>query len=186
MRAVKLVAVLAVLALAPAAAFAQEGDVGEYASTIAGAPGMDIPPGVYAHTAARLADFFARTKGARTVYATDLQVRLANGTSQLVLDIRPVVDFNAGHIPGAVNIPLDVLFRPENLVALPTDGTDIIVVCHTGHTASMALGGLTALGYNAYVLRFGMMGWRASTPMKVFSPTQTSQAIFGLGGEQVK
>lgn len=184
MNALRLFAVLAVLVAVPAAA-QEGGEYGEYASTIAGAPSMNIPPGVYAHTAARLADFFGRTKGARTIYASDLRARIASGTPQVLLDIRPVADFNAGHIAGAVHIPLEVLFQPESLVALPTDGTQIVVICHTGHTASMALGGLTALGYDAYVLRFGMMGWRGSTPMKVGSPS-SSQVIYGLGGEQVK
>ena len=65
---------------------------------------------------------------------------------------------------------------------IPTDGTPVVTVCVTGHTGSMAMSVLGALGYNAYTLRFGMMGWSASTPMKVWSASQVPQNIIGLGG----
>ena len=95
------------------------------------------------------------------------------------MDTRPALDFKSGHVPGAVNIPLAVLFQPENLAKLPTDGTPIVLICHTGHTASMALGGLVALGYNPFVLRFAMMGWKAQTEQKIWTSSMT-QTIYGL------
>ncbi|HSD20685.1 MAG TPA: rhodanese-like domain-containing protein [Anaeromyxobacter sp.] len=180
----KLFAVLAVLAVA-APVLAQEEGAGEYASSVSAGRPLDIPPGIYANTAARLAEFFQATNGARTVFATDLRARIDAGVSQLIVDIRPAADYAAGHIPGAISMPLAVLFRSENLAQLPTDGTPIILVCHTGHTASMALGGLEALGYNAYVLRFSMMAWNGSSNQKIYSPTQT-QTIYGVGGPVVK
>jgi rhodanese-related sulfurtransferase len=176
----KIFVAFAALALA-ASAFAKDNDAGDYASMAAqGKPGH-VPPGIYAHTAARLADFFLATNGARTIFAADLKARIDNGTPQFLLDTRTPTDFANGHVPGAVNIPLNVLFQPENLAALPTDGTPIVIICHTGHTASMALGGLVALGYNPFVLRFAMMGWNASSNQKIYTGSST-QLIYGLGG----
>lgn len=180
----KLLAVLAALAVA-APVLAQEEGAGEYASSLSAGSPLDIPPGIYANTAARLAEFFQATNGARTVFATDLRAKIEAGANQLIVDTRPAADYTAGHIPGAINMPLAALFRSENLAQLPTDGTPIILVCHTGHTASMALGGLVSLGYNAYVLRFSMMAWKASSGQKIYSPSQ-SQTIFGLGGDLVQ
>jgi rhodanese-related sulfurtransferase len=177
----KMFAIVAAFALATPSIAMDLESAGEYASQAAQWKGKQIPPGIYAHTAARLAEFFAETKGARTIYAADLQARIANGTPQFLVDTRTPADFAKGHVPGAVNIPLDVLFQPENLVLLPTDGTPVVLICHTGHTASMALGGLAALGYNAWALRFAMMGWNASSSQKVYSPS-ASQLIYGLGG----
>jgi rhodanese-related sulfurtransferase len=177
----KIFVVLSVLALA-APTVAQEPEwTGDYASIAAHGDPLSIPPGIYAHTAARLNEFFAETNGARTIFAQDLRARIEAGTPQLLVDTRTPADFANGHVPGAVNIPLNVLFRPENLTMLPTDGTPVVIICHTGHTASMALGGLVALGYNPYVLRFAMMGWNASSNQKIWSPS-TSQLIYGLGG----
>lgn len=178
----KLVAVFALVAFAlPAPALAEEQCAGEYASQIAHGNPMNIPPGIYAHTARRLADFFAATNGARTIYAQDLKTRIDQGVPQLIVDTRAPADFVKGHVPGAINIPLAGLFQPENLALLPTDGTPIVLVCYTGHTASMALGGLVALGYNPFALRFAMMGWNASSAQKIWTSTQ-SQTIYGLGG----
>jgi rhodanese-related sulfurtransferase len=182
-------AALAFLALPAAAQDADVDTTGEYARVVARGNPLDYPPGVYAYAARRAGDFFAETKGARTIYADALRARIDANEPMLIVDVRDPITYAAGHVPGAVNIPLEVLFRPENLDLLPTDGTPIVLVCVTGHTASMAMGGLAVLGYNPFVLRFGFMGWSASTKMKVWSASQTkeqTQAITGLGGTVAK
>lgn len=172
----------AILASGPALAQEEEG-AGEYASQVAAGNPLEIPPGIYAYSAGKLAEFFAATNGARTIFAKDLNARIAAGVPQVLIDTRPSTDYVKGHVPGAVNIPLAVLFQPQNLARLPTDGTPIVIICHTGHTASMALGGLVALGYNPYVLRFAMMGWNASSSQKIWSAT-APQTIYGLPDAQ--
>src|SRR5512145_2742039 len=112
----KLVAALALIAFAaPVPTLAEEEGLGEYASQVAQGSAMNIPPGIYAHTARTLSDFFAATNGARTIYAQDLKARIDAGVPQLILDTRAPADFAKGHVPGAVNIPLAGLFLPENL-----------------------------------------------------------------------
>jgi rhodanese-related sulfurtransferase len=177
----KILVLLALAAFAVPALAQEEEGAGEYASAIASGQRLDVPPGIYANTAARLDDFFAATNGARTIFADVLKTRIEQGVSQFIVDTRIPSDYAAGHVPGAINIPLTELFRSENLARLPTDGTPIVIVCHTGHTASMALGGLVALGYNPYVLRFAMMGWNATSSQKIYSATK-AQTIYGLGG----
>ena len=75
-----------------------------------------------------------------------------------ILSIRKVEHYALGHIPGAVNIPLNALFTEENLAKLPTD-RQIIVYCYTGHTASQATALLNVNGYNAVCLTWGMCSW---------------------------
>jgi rhodanese-related sulfurtransferase len=168
----------AVLALP---ALAQNGH-GAYASHAARHGPDGIPSGIYAFNAENFAEFFATTKGARSIYAEAVSADIAAGTPQFLLDIRATTDFDKAHVPGAVNIPLAELFQYKNLATLPTDGTKIVIICYTGHTASMAMGGLVSLGYNAWVLRFGMMGWLESSSQKVGSPS-VSQTIKGYGGK---
>lgn len=181
----KLVA-LACLALA-APAFAQ--DAGDYAGDIAPGNPLQTPPGIYADTANRLAAFFVGAfdpAKARPIFAETLYARLQNGENLFLVDVRPATDYAKGHIAGAISIPADVLFRAENLAKLPTDGTPIVLVCHTGHVASMMLGGLAALGYNPYVLKFAMMGWNASSSQKIYSPDGAkAETIVGFGGPLV-
>jgi rhodanese-related sulfurtransferase len=131
-----------------------------------------------------LADFFGRTKGiTRLVPAFEVWESIHSGTNRyFVVDVRPVDDYAKGHVPGALSLPIDVLFRPESLAKLPERGKPILLVCNSGHTESMALGGLAALGYEPWVMRFGMIGWNAETPVKVGPPGQDADTVHGVGG----
>src|SRR5512133_1527886 len=119
------------------------------------------PPEAGAAARERLAGFFARTKGiTRLVPASDVWESIHSGANRwFVVDVRPADDYAKGHVPGALNLPIDVLFRPESLARLPSRERPIVLVCQSGHTESMALGGLAALGYEPWVMRFGMIGW---------------------------
>src|SRR2546430_9104172 len=132
-----------------------------------------------------LADFFLRTKGAtRVVSASEVWEGIRSGKSRYrVVDVRQPEEYEKGHVPGAINIPLDVLFRRESLEILPVAGDPIVLVCHSGHMETMALEGLAALGYEPYVMRFGMIGWNAETKDKVTGSNRQEADLFrGLGG----
>lgn len=171
-----LLAIFALLAAAPAArAQSAEDIVGDYASV---APaGITVPAGHFA-LIATYADAFLNTPpgGSRTVFADTLAGGAIN--NYYLLDIRAAADYAKGHIAGAVNVQLADVANPGVLAMLPTD-RKILVICYTGHTASVATAILGTLGYDAYTLRFGMMSWNATTNMKVYSPAL--QIIYGGG-----
>ncbi len=131
-----------------------------------------------------LAEFFGRTKGmTRVVGASEVWERLHAGTNPyFVVDVRPAEEYAKGHVPGAVSLPIDVLFRPESLAKLPARGRPLLLVCRSGHSESMALGGLVALGYEPWVMRFGMIGWSAETKVKAGSEAQEPDTVRGVGG----
>ncbi|HWE25342.1 MAG TPA: rhodanese-like domain-containing protein [Myxococcales bacterium] len=131
-----------------------------------------------------LADFFLRTKGTtRVVTASELLEDIRGGkTKYRIVDVRPVDDYEKGHLPGAINVPLDVLFRPESLELLQGDRKPLLLVCQSGHMESMALGGLAALGYEPYVLRFGMIGWNSETKVKAAGVPHQQDVVHGVGG----
>lgn len=145
----------------------------------AGAQGPDT-----ASARDRLADFFGRTKGiTRLIPASEVWESIhARANRYVVVDVRPPEDFAKGHVPGALNLPIAVLFRPESLARLPSRDRPIVLVCQSGHTESMALGGLAALGYEPWVMRFGMIGWNAETKVKAGSPVQDGDVVHGVGG----
>jgi len=132
----------------------------------------------------RLADFFERTGGGtRVIPASEVWESLDQGTMKyLVVDVRSAADFAKGHVPGAVNMPLPTLFRQANLSRLSASRKTIVLVCSTGHMESMALGGLVALGFEPYALRFGMMGWQGESRVKAGSSGQQDDVVHGLGG----
>ncbi len=66
-----------------------------------------------------------------------------------LIDVRNSDEFAAGHVPGAVNIPLDDL--TDNLASLDKD-TTYILYCNTGSRAEMAYSELVNHGFKAKYL----------------------------------
>jgi rhodanese-related sulfurtransferase/DNA-binding transcriptional ArsR family regulator len=76
-----------------------------------------------------------------------------------VIDVRPREEYAAGHIPGALCIPLDEL--PQQLANLPAD-QEIVAYCRGAYCvlAHDAVRLLTAQGRPARSLTDGMLEWR--------------------------
>jgi rhodanese-related sulfurtransferase/DNA-binding HxlR family transcriptional regulator len=86
-------------------------------------------------------------------------LRRAQAGEATVLDVRPAPEFAAGHIPGAVSIPLDEL--PDRLSELPPD-VEVVAYCRGAYCvlAHDAVRLLTANGRRAVRLDEGMLEWR--------------------------
>lgn len=90
--------------------------------------------------------------------AADLLARVRQGVVT-VLDVRPVAEFASGHIPGAVNIPWDLLGK--RLRELPK-GKEIVAYCR-GPFCLMSFEAVRLLrskGMRARRLQDGMPEWR--------------------------
>jgi rhodanese-related sulfurtransferase/DNA-binding transcriptional ArsR family regulator len=76
-----------------------------------------------------------------------------------VIDVRPWEEYAAGHIPGAVSLPLDEL--AHRIADLPEDGA-IVAYCRGAYCvlAHDAVRTLTAHGRRASRLAEGMLEWR--------------------------
>ncbi len=174
-------AVVFVYTATPALAEDDNEGLGDYVhSSLGPGPRLDIAPGIYAHIAERADAFLAGS--AKTIFAADVKSKMDAGESLYIMDIRANKDYVAGHIPGAVNIEFAKVAKPENLALLPVDGTtQIVVVCYTSQTGNQIASILNLLGYDAWALRFGMMGWRAETKMKIGSSASSAQSIKGMG-----
>lgn len=83
------------------------------------------------------------------------------GKNQFILDVRTEAEFSAGHLAGAVNIPLDEL--RSRLAELPV-ATTIYVYCQIGLRGYMAARILVQHGfYDVYSLSGGFRLWKAVT-----------------------
>jgi rhodanese-related sulfurtransferase len=92
----------------------------------------------------------------------------------MVIDVRPAAEYQAGHIPGAINIPVDEL--PQHLEALPHE-QEIVAYCR-GPYCMLAFDAVAALreaGYQARRLEDGFPEWKAES-RPVDSGTQDSKA----------
>ncbi len=97
----------------------------------------------------------------------DELLRRAAAGEAIILDVRPVPEYAAGHVPGAISIPIEEL--AERLADLPTD-TEIVAYCRGPYCeiAHEAVRLLTAHGRRAVRLVDGMLEWRlAAQPVVV-------------------
>ena len=94
------------------------------------------------------------------VDATELMERLSDG-SVVVLDVRPGEEYRAGHIPGALSVPVGAL--EAALQTLPKD-RELVAYCRGPYCvfSDEAVALLRARGYRARRLRQGLPDWRAA------------------------
>jgi rhodanese-related sulfurtransferase/predicted DNA-binding transcriptional regulator len=91
----------------------------------------------------------------------ELARRLQDGDDLVVLDVRPAVEYAAGHLPGAVSIPVDELRR--RLAELPR-GREIVAYCRGPYCAFAheAVAVLRQEGFLARRLEDGLPEWQAA------------------------
>ncbi|WP_149830133.1 ArsR/SmtB family transcription factor [Streptomyces tailanensis] len=120
-------------------------------------------------------DAYLGDDGATEVTHDELRARVAAG-DVVVLDVRPAEEYRAGHIPGAISVPIDEL--ADRIGELPEE-TEIVVYCRGEYCvlAYDAVRLLTAHGRRAIRLNDGMLEWRLSDlPVEPGEPTSTVPA----------
>jgi len=88
--------------------------------------------------------------------------RLINDSDALLLDIRETNEYDGGHLPRAIHIPLSQLPSRGQEIARHA-GRPVIVYCARGNRSRMAGGALAKLGFgDVYQLAGGYDAWRAA------------------------
>jgi phage shock protein E len=76
-----------------------------------------------------------------------------------VLDVRTPEEFAAGHIEGAINIPVEYPDYIDRIGQLDPNAT-YAVYCRSGNRSQPAVAGLASIGINGvYELESGTIGW---------------------------
>src|ERR1700736_297837 len=99
--------------------------------------------------------------GLEPVTRDELYGRLSSGDDLFVIDVRPGEEFAAGHVPGAVSIPLEEL--KKRLDQVPRD-REVVAYCRGPYCAFApeAVAHLRAQGYQARKLEDGLPEWAAA------------------------
>lgn len=77
----------------------------------------------------------------------------------IMVDVREQDEWDAGHAPGALLVPLSVL--RERASELPKE-TRLLIVCHSGMRSLRATSFLRAEGFDAVNVAGGMAAWAAA------------------------
>jgi rhodanese-related sulfurtransferase len=102
------------------------------------------------------------------VYPKTLADNLEDGDAAndpQIISVRAADVYDAGHIPGAINIPYKSVADLVNYTKFAVvPGKPIVAYCYTGHTGSLSTMALGILGYDAKNLLYGMNGWSTTAP----------------------
>ena len=87
------------------------------------------------------------------------QVEAARSAGATLIDVRTTAEYEQGHIPGALNIPVDEL--RERTSEIPTD-SDLIVTCAVGIRGHVAASLLASRSQRVQNLDGGFSTWKAA------------------------
>ncbi|MFJ6954673.1 rhodanese-like domain-containing protein [Micromonospora aurantiaca (nom. illeg.)] len=94
--------------------------------------------------------------------AATLRELIAAGRTPRMLDVRTPGEFEAAHIPGAYNVPLDLLREHRAELRSHLD-EDVVLICRSGVRAGQAGQALGTVGLpNVKVLDGGMLAWQVT------------------------
>lgn len=78
-------------------------------------------------------------------------------TDHVLVDVRTTGEFRGGHVPGAINIPLDQI--SARMSEIPS-GKPVVVICASGNRSKTGAKRLSDAGYDrVYNLKGGTMSW---------------------------
>ncbi|MCO7225168.1 rhodanese-like domain-containing protein [Pleionea sp. CnH1-48] len=97
------------------------------------------------------------TNGVRSLVPQEV-THLINREDALVVDIRPIADFNKGHIVGSVNIPQSKVTSSSKELE-KHKSKPIIIVCANGMQAGSVCEQLKKADYTAHKLSGGFQSW---------------------------
>ena len=77
----------------------------------------------------------------------------------VVLDVREQSEFDAGHIPGAVLLPVGTITKDTAAAVIPEPDTVVLVYCRSGNRSKTASRALVKLGYTNIYEFGGINDW---------------------------
>ncbi|MDJ0398731.1 rhodanese-like domain-containing protein [Rhodococcus rhodochrous] len=97
-----------------------------------------------------------------TVDPNSLHESIDSGKNVRIIDVRTPGEFESVHIPGAYNVPLDLLREHRDEFCAHFD-ENVVLVCRSGQRAGQAEETLRDAGlFNLHILAGGMLGWEAA------------------------
>ena len=94
----------------------------------------------------------------RTITSDEAAKMLQEESIKFIVDVRTPEEYEAGHIPGAINIPVESI-GDEPPSMLPATDELVMVYCRTGKRSAQAAQQLVDLGYTNVVDFGGIESW---------------------------
>ena len=77
----------------------------------------------------------------------------------IILDVREQSEYDAGHIPGAILLPVGTITKESAAAVIPELGSVVLVYCRSGNRSKTASKVLVELGYTNIYEFGGINTW---------------------------
>lgn len=81
----------------------------------------------------------------------------------IILDVREQDEYDSGHIPGAVLLPVGAIDENTAAAVIPEKGSTVLVYCRSGNRSKTASATLAELGYTNICEFGGVKTWPYGT-----------------------
>ena len=81
----------------------------------------------------------------------------------IILDVREQGEYDSGHIPGAVLLPVGTINEDTAAEVIPEKDSTVLVYCRSGNRSKTAAAALASLGYTKIYEFGGINTWRYET-----------------------
>ena len=97
--------------------------------------------------------------GYQQITAQEAKTMMDVDAGTIVLDVREQEEYDQGHIPGAVLLPVGEITQESASAAVPEKDTVVLVYCRSGNRSKAAAGELAQLGYSQVYEFGGIQDW---------------------------
>ncbi|MCO4744805.1 MAG: rhodanese-like domain-containing protein [Proteobacteria bacterium] len=94
----------------------------------------------------------------RNVDVAQLKADLDAGKVPMLVDVRTAGEYAGGHVPGAVNIPVDQIAKRTSEITVD-DGAEVYLICKSGGRSASAASTLSGLGFATVNVSGGTGAW---------------------------
>lgn len=101
----------------------------------------------------------AETTSYQQITAEEAKSMMEEQPDAVVLDVREQDEYDAGHIPGAVLLPVGTINEETAASAIPEKDTVVLVYCRSGNRSKTASQALADLGYTQIYEFGGIKDW---------------------------
>ena len=99
------------------------------------------------------------TASYQQITAEEAKAMMEEQPDAVILDVREQDEYDAGHIPGAVLLPVGTIDEETAASAIPENDTVVLVYCRSGNRSKTASQSLVDLGYTQIYEFGGIQDW---------------------------
>jgi len=93
------------------------------------------------------------------ISAQDAKEMMQQTPDAIILDVREQDEFDSGHIPGAVLLPVGTITESSAAALIPAKDSIVLVYCRSGNRSKTASAVLVDLGYTQVYEFGGIIDW---------------------------